>query len=41
MQLPTHSWEHALLSLAHEARHVDSGSSALQFDPQLLHQSQG
>ncbi len=39
MQLPTHSWEHALLSLAHEARHVDSTTGVFQFDPQLLQQA--
>ena len=36
MQLQTHAWEHALLSLAHEARHTDVPVRELKVDPQTL-----
>ncbi|MCX6044324.1 MAG: squalene/phytoene synthase family protein [Chloroflexi bacterium] len=36
MQLQTHAWEHALLSLAHEARHVDQIAGELAVDPAIL-----
>ncbi|MFN8493416.1 MAG: squalene/phytoene synthase family protein [Caldilineaceae bacterium] len=39
MQLQTHPWEHALLSLAHEARHTDLPVRELKVEPQTLAQA--
>lgn len=36
MQLQTHAWEHALLSLAHEAHHPDFSRAELNIDAQTL-----
>jgi phytoene synthase len=36
MQANTHAWEHALLSMAHEGRHVAAASNALRVDAGLL-----
>lgn len=39
MQLQTHTWENALLSLAHEARHSELAVNQLQIDPATLEQA--
>ncbi len=36
MQLQTHAWEHALLSLAHEAHHAELTTGELAVDPATL-----